>query len=207
MTSGYIGYVESLRDQYPNLRRFGDILGAGNEKNKKETSRVAVVEIRENGISQSRFDSAEDLDRYIRGQPPAMTSCKHRVYVLEGSAPAYVQVLGNHLRIDPFVFAEQLMRGGTRKEQAATLPSQQGPAKSFSMHYVESRVFPDGHLNTLGACCLYRDRKIWATKINSKFDIVASVHKIASFWSQKETNGSFNGKPMCLLDNLYSKDD
>lgn len=86
------------------------------------------------------------------------------------------------------------MRGGTRKEQAATLPSQHGLERSFSMQYVESRAFPDGGLNTLGACCLYRDRKIWATKINSKFDEVAKVHRIASFWSRKEPNGAFNGK-------------
>jgi hypothetical protein len=194
MAADYIGYVESLRYRYPNLRRFCDIQGAKNVKNKEETSRVAVIEIRENGISQKKFDSPDDLDRYMQDPPSGSEPCQHRVYVLEGSAPAYVQVLGRRLRMDPFVFSEQLMRGGTRKEQAATLPSQHGLERSFSMQYVESRAFPDGHLNTLGACCLYRDRKIWVTKINSKFDEVAKVHRIASFWSRKEANGAFNGK-------------
>ncbi|KIW31912.1 uncharacterized protein PV07_03499 [Cladophialophora immunda] len=193
MAGDYIGYVESLRHRYPNLRRFCDIEGASNVKNKEETSRVVVIEIRENGISQKGFDSADDLERYMQGPPSGSEPCKHRVYVLEGTAPAYLQVLGRRLRMDPFVFAEQLMRGGTRKEQAATLPSQHGLERCFSMQYVEARVFPDGRLNTLGACCLYRDRKIWATKINSKFDEVAKVHRIASFWSRKEANGAFNG--------------
>ena len=195
MASEYVTYVKSLRDRYPNLRRFCDILGASNAKNEKEQSRVAVVEIREDGIDQRKFDTANDLDRYMQGQSSEWGTCKYRLYILEGSAPSYVQVLGHRLRMEPFVFAEQLMRGGTRKEQAATLSSQRGLERSFSMQYVEARVFPDGLLNSLGGSCLYRDRKIWVAKINSKFDEVGQVHRIASFWSRKEANGSFNGKP------------
>ena len=194
MAGDYIGYVGSLRHRYPNLRRFCDIQSTSNVKNREETGRVAVIEIRENGISQKKFDCPDDLDQYFQDPSPRSEPCKHRLYVLEGSAPAYIQVLGRRLRMDPFVFSEQLIRGGTRKEQAATLPSQSALERSFSLQYAESRTFPDGHLNTLGACCLYRDRKIWVTKINSKIDEVAKVHRIASFWSRKESNGAFNGK-------------
>lgn len=75
MVADYIGYVESLRHRYPNLRRFCDIQGASNIKNKDETSRVVVIEIRENGISQKKFDSPDDLDLYMQDPPSRSEPC------------------------------------------------------------------------------------------------------------------------------------
>jgi hypothetical protein len=155
----YIQYVVSLRSRYPNLGRFCDILGGNPSKHMPQASRVAVIEIDANGVNQRNFDSADELDGYMQGGTADFDACTRRLYILEGLAPSYVDILGRRLGVSPFVFAEQLLRGGTRKEKAALLPTQHGSEISFSMHYVESLVFPEGQLNSLGACCAYLDRK------------------------------------------------
>ena len=195
MAQEYIKYVESMRHRYPNLGRFCDTMASKKAKNTMQQSRVAVVEIREEGgMEQTVFDSPGDLDGYMEGSSPRYKACKHRLYVLEGLGPAYVGVLGSRLRMAPFVFAEQTLRGGTRKEQATILPSQHGPETFFTMQYVELHIFPDAQINNLGACCTYQDRKIWTTMVNSKLDEVGHVHRIASYWSRQEADGFFNGE-------------
>lgn len=194
MAQDYIKYVESMRHRYPNLGRFCDTMASKKAKNTMQQSRVAVIEIHEKGIKQRIFDAPGDLDKYMQGSSPQYKACKHRLYLLEGLVPSYVGVLGYRLRMAPFVFAEQTLRGGTRKEQATILPCQHGPETFFTMQYVELRIFPDAQINNLGACCTYQDRKIWTTMVNSKLDEVGHVHRIASYWSRQEADGFFNGE-------------
>jgi hypothetical protein len=191
----YIHRVQSLLDRYPNLQRLHKTMISDISNSAKSyPSRAAVIEIHAYGTSQRPFSSPHDLLQYMTGLSSVANSnskCNHRIYLLEGLAPSYVEILGTHLRVDPYVFAEQLLRGGTRKGETAMLPSRRDKG-GFSMQYVEPRMFGAG-IDDLGARCLYQERKIWATKINGKFDGVGHVHRIASFWSRSRGEGEGGG--------------
>jgi hypothetical protein len=193
-TYPYIQHVRSMLDRYPNLNRFYKSMVSESKNGLAESSRAAVIEIEQHGVVQKQFKGPIDLQHYLDGSSPLYSpACKRRLFLLEGMAPDYVEALGSHFEIDPYVFAEQLLRGGTRDGETPRLPSRRDPDRYFTMQYIEARTFGEG-MDDLGARCIYQDRKIWATKINSKFDGVGHVHRIASFWAQETADGGFDGE-------------
>lgn len=145
-------------------------------------------------VSKHYLNDKLSLRKYLEkhcpvDSAPVDDSCKHRLFILEDLTPEYVDLLGNHLHVDPLVFASQIntwrfLNTGTVAQR--TLPSLNNPQKSLSVRYPELRTFRDT-LNDWRWTFAVNRRKIdpWFPLQGGRVktpDKVALVRRNMSFW-------------------------
>jgi hypothetical protein len=132
------------------------------------------------------------------------------LYILEGTNPEFVEAFGAKFDIDPAFFSrhqrialwEQRHEGGNTSK----LASSDDPEHSFFMEYCELLYFESSpaesslrnpkdmrHINVA--------RK---PSISTDLDRVGILHRKASFWSERKSDGTWNG--MCVFFLLRARD-
>lgn len=128
-----------------------------------------------------------------------------RIWIMEGTHPSYVAVLGKAFDIDPRLWMRH-QRLNTWESafsdsgNAPVLPSLHSEQRGFTLSYCQLM-----HLNydpedvSTRTRCAENERHIALTRrirkeeADEKFDGVGIVHRKASFWSQPVEKGGWNG--------------
>ncbi|KIM98728.1 hypothetical protein OIDMADRAFT_31495 [Oidiodendron maius Zn] len=186
---------------------------------------LTVLEFHERDpISRIDLKGSQMLKSYLLS-----TSQKHRqrrLFMLEGVARNFVQVLGCHFNMDPEFFARQkrtqLWEVAHKGGKTPSLPSLKNPKRSFMIRYLELRYFPlvpgenshkssesfmpqidDFYLqDVVGKRNINVSRKrrpVNSQKdIQGEFDNVGKVSRCASYWGQAGEDGGWDA--VLLLD-------
>jgi hypothetical protein len=122
------------------------------------------------------------------------------LYILEGLNPDFVEALGSYFDIDPSFFSRHqrtaLWEGRHEGGNTRNLASAEDPSQSFMMEYCEILYFEANH----GAMRNPHDNRhidmsAKPNKLSSNLDKVRNMHRKASFWSRKHSEGGgWDGK-------------
>lgn len=160
-----------------------------------EEDKVTVIEEYPQG-----FTSPEHLAKYF-AQHPAQSSRqqkRRRLFILEDLDPKYVDVLGEHLGVDPLVFSEQMNTWNFTDSNSIPhrgLPSMCTPEQSFTLRYYETRtLINDDSLKdlTLQMTCAVNRRRyegwrdIDLPQAGTKDKKHALIRRCASFWTSQD---------------------
>ncbi|KAL9620768.1 MAG: hypothetical protein Q9160_004781 [Pyrenula sp. 1 TL-2023] len=122
------------------------------------------------------------------------------LYLLEGLNPEYVEAFGEYLNIDPGLFSRHqrtaLWEGRHDGGISSKLASLEDPSKGFTMEYCELLYFAESP-DTTSLRNPNDNRHINVSrkpKISKDIDLVGIMHRKASFWSQTDTNNSWEGE-------------
>ncbi|KAH8763151.1 hypothetical protein F5883DRAFT_423169, partial [Diaporthe sp. PMI_573] len=116
------------------------------------------------------------------------------LYILEGLNPDFVEALGSYFDIDPSFFSRHqrtaLWEGRHEGGNTRNLASAEDPSQSFMMEYCEILYFEANH----GAMRNPHDNRhidmsAKPNKLSSNLDKVGNMHRKASFWSRKHSEG------------------
>jgi hypothetical protein len=95
---------------------------------------------------EAGFVTPERLEEYLTDKSAEQSrnvDKQRRLFILEDMEPAYVEVLGHHLGVDPLVFSEQMNTWNYNDSWsvgARGLPSLITPEQSFTLRYYELRT-------------------------------------------------------------------
>jgi len=93
------------------------------------------------------FESPRALAEYLELHTARMSrESKRRLFILEDMDPGYVDILGQHLGVDPLVFSEQMNTWNFTDSKSIPhrgLPSTSLPNQSFTLRYYEIRTLDD----------------------------------------------------------------
>lgn len=161
---------------------------------------------------KDRESGYENLRAYLSSS--SSSDCRHRVYLLEDLDASFIELLGANLNVDGTVFASQIrdthFSGGWAHGHQPKLPSFQDPQKSFTLRYYEARYFDDPGMPDFSASVRTTGNLSRLVLLGrgqrSKFEgsmkfirernyagHVGLIRRNTSFWSQFETDGSWNG--------------
>ena len=164
-----------------------------------------MLEFGAGSVGRFDFGNAESLKRYFSGT--AGNACKHRLYLLEDLSRPFVEVIGAHFWMDPFLFAaheNSTHWTGTKLDYALPrrLPSLQNLDPSFTLRYYEV-------VKSLGNNSEKVDwktvsnvhRKIELGDLNHSLEKHQNpdsmnyvVRRNASFWSRERKDGGWDGQ-------------
>ena len=199
----YCNCAKKLFRRYYNIKHLENL----SRRTEHQTScRVAMVEFPSTHNSETslrRFEDFPSLCSHLHESNAAKVSSCRRVYVMENLSDNYVELLGSHFAIDPFVFACQIQRsnweGETRYGNTPKLLSCRDPSKTFSIWYNEVRVF-DHPKDGLRDCI--SGRGISFAKLGHGYwhlNKVGVIRRVASFWSRGTENGGWEGQLLARM--------
>ena len=187
--------IVSLFAKYPNLRNRDWKVPKGYEC-EVYTGKLVLLEIQAKQNAQETF--FQDL-HHVRGwfrDQPALHS-RNRVYLMDCMPPNTVSVIGEHFGINPTVFMRQqrtaLWEFGHDRGNTPSLPSSQGPCKSFTIEYCELRYISTP-IRGPSLRCRENSRHINVSRNNGAFDQTGIVHRKATFWSRRNVAGGWDGE-------------
>jgi len=180
-------------------------------KHNRVPGRCYGLRFRDAGVSvlpesdrRTGFGSPEILREYLKTHPAyaSRRSGEKRLFILEDLEPDYVDMLGEHLGIDPLVVSEQMNTWNFTTSSSIAyrgLPSTSSPKQSFTLKYYDIQTLQDP--SSVDALTFqmtfainrrryerWRDVDLPLAQMNSK---QAFVRRCASFWtSQGELAGS-----------------
>jgi hypothetical protein len=169
-------------------------------------------------VSRINLTSSRNLSTYLQQEKSHST---RRLFLMEGVARNYVEVLGSHFNMDPSFFASQKRPNSWELsqfniERTQRLPSLNDPRRSFMMRYPEMRYFPlkngrsqlnDQYLRDVeGQRTINISRRTREIKRDKdlkwgQFDNIAVINRAASYWSRKYQDGGWEG-----LDLIHSEE-
>lgn len=202
----YLDLVHNLTGRYPILQYLNWFV----KEAPAYPVRVAVLEFHPKTVKQIPFegpDAYRDLEQYLISS--SRDPHQPRLYLVEDLHPAFIELLGSYLNVDGTVFATHIRdahyTGGPYNGHVRNLPSFQDPNQSFTLRYYESRYFKIRSLSKYGTDL------VTASNVKRQFTFgvgtyyfgndegeglkghVGQVRRQTSFWSRKESNGSWNG--------------
>lgn len=154
----YLESLTGLQHAYPPLRSFlPQVQNRGDEGRRlvqdtflkrfgRLPGRCTLLTFTERAVQSLDFLTPEHLDEYLDEFPTLNSTgnvASHcRLWILEDLEPAWIDVLGRRLGVDPLVFSEQMNTWNfTNSESIAARipPSMVQPSKSFTIRYYEFR--------------------------------------------------------------------
>lgn len=195
LTPSYHAMITSMRARYPNLASLDDELS---KKSKDpESGRAAVLEFYPDCVKRQNFQTSNDLLKYVESVNQNNDTCKRRLYLLEGLPRNYIEILGSQLKIEPYLFAQQLRRviwdDNNRVGNSPLLPSHPSAASTLALQYFELRDFGD-QISDFEVTCFNQPRGISVTKVRGEFDGVGIVPKMATFWYERKVDDEWDGE-------------
>lgn len=215
----YLEHLETLRTAYPPLgsllNKLRNYTDAGRDKvaqryAKSSTfegspGRCAVITFHKQSVTHETFYHAVTLQKYLTDCPPSTPAePRRRLFILEDLEPAFVDVLGQCLEVDPLVFSEQMNTWNFTDSTSVphrALPSLRSPEKSFTLRYYEIRTMDDED-------CIQTTKYQMTLAVNRRrierwrdVDLPsiepdkrhAFVRRCASFWTSKDRAGDSEG--------------
>lgn len=154
----YLQRLQNLKYAYPALASLDKIENTTDEDRKlvqklhlerygRLPGRCALLTFNERAVEHREFLTPNELDDHLQNAPSDGLDEHHRLWILEDLEPAWVNVVGARLGVDPLVFAEQMRTWNftdSKTIPACKLPSMIDPAKSFTLKYYEIRSLSDG---------------------------------------------------------------
>ena len=214
----YIQRLKGLQRAYPALRCFLEKIANSRDEGRKLVEdaymehfgrlpgRCTLLAFNETNVDSQEFKTSKDLDDYFAGFPPRSKNSKQscRLWILEDLEPAWIDVLGRRLGVDPLVFSEQMNTWNfTDSNSIPTrlLPSMVHPEKSFTLRYYEFRQLKDPKsIDEMGNQMTFavnrrryeRWRDVDTTSFENKWRH-AFIRRCASFWTdQVGTEGGWD---------------
>ena len=210
----YQDLVYSLTGRYPILQYLNWFFASPHPY----PVRAAVLEFHPEALKEVLFDGPQAYENLRDYLASSSDTSRHRLYLLEDLNPAFIELLGSYLNVDGTVFAGQIRdahyTGSPYNGHVPKLPSFQDSHQSFTLKYYESRYFKIRSLSKYGTDLVtasnVQRQFTWGVGTyyfgNDEGDgvkgHVGQVRRQTSFWSRKESNGSWNGK---LLDSYISE--
>jgi hypothetical protein len=166
-------------------------------------SRSTLLELKLDGTwSCEPFQSAMEIRNHFTERSDTLDhSAKsfQRIYIMEGLDPEYVEVYGSYFLMDPTFFVRHerndlwnLKSLESHIHDPSPLPSVKDPETYFRAKYREVRQFGP-QLRDWRTTCGLTGRHIAAIGFHGALDSVGAVARKLSFWSQKHTNGGWDG--------------
>ena len=203
ISSGRYGRrVAALASKYPNLR-YPDIHCPNYKSPPKSGTLGKVVMLdfqEEQAPVRTDFGGVTHLKNFFQ------SSCKEhqagtvrRLYMIEAWDPELIGVLGEHFQISPAILVRQQRAAIWEKVHTSGntpwLSSTFDPKQSFSITYYEPRYFvPQAGLpDSLKWRCAETRRHISRSRVLHEIDNVGMVHRKASYWSTKSSDGGWDG--------------
>lgn len=212
----YIERLKQLQHAYPALESFIkkilDSKDGGREIVQKEylercgrlPGRCTLLTFDEKPISTREFLTPEQLEEYFEEHPVPASSendqNRGRLWILEDLEPAWVDVLGQRLGMDPRVFSEQYSTWNFTSASTLTTrlpPSMVRPENFFTLRYYEIRSWDsddaidvDWMRNQETFAVNRRRYERWrdvdTTNFTNKWRS-AFIRRCASFWTNQTT--------------------
>lgn len=157
--------------------------------------RAVMIDFSQKGQAlQKALPSVNILEECLN-ESHGIVPCR-RLYLLEGTLPDHANMLKGHFNIEPTFFRKH-RRSSLREldhfaKQAPLLPSLVDPRKSWCLKYPVLRSFEE-QWESNWVWCAESGRKIELSRINGIMDKTGIVEQRASYWSQKEEDGGWNG--------------
>jgi len=160
----YLQRLVKLRQSFPALKGFVRKIqntDAGRQlvekyyrqEHNRVPGRCYGLQFNDDGVSlledyPGGFGSPQALREYLEHHPAEASREKNhrRLFILEDMEPSYVDILGDHLGVDPLVFSEQMNTwnfSDSRSIPHRGLPSLTQPNQSFTLRYYEIRSLND----------------------------------------------------------------
>ena len=136
----YCNSIERLTNKYPNLK-YPDYKKYHASSEVVHNTRTAIITFKVDAKPEvASFSTLDQLRVYLQPQaaPPEKTITRE-LFLVEGTNPEVVDVLGSALQVDPNVFMRHsrtgLWESDHRAGCTAPLPSLMDPAKGFVLSY------------------------------------------------------------------------
>lgn len=219
----YLERVRDLRDAYPALTNFVEKMGDPKDEDRKLVQRChldrfgrlpgrcALLTFLDRTVQHKDFLAPKELDAHFETtRANSETENARRLFILEDLEPAWVDVLGVHLGVDPLVFAEQMNTWNftdSKSIPACVLPSMVDPSTSFTLKYYEIRALTetpvDWMRNQVTFAVNRRRYESWRDIDTNNFTNKwrhAFVRRCASFWTnehhrEKGWDGEWDSPP------------
>ncbi|EXJ94103.1 hypothetical protein A1O1_02496 [Capronia coronata CBS 617.96] len=222
----YLSRVKRLQHAYPGLNQLLNKISnkadqgrlvvdsAYKERYGRPPGRCAVLEFTDDGVKHEEFNTADGLRLHletIKAQPTKNSAC--RLYVLEDLEPGFVETLGEHVGVDPHVFAEQMNTWNFTDVKSVghrALPSMMQPGKAFTLRYYEFRGLDQStkdDISSLGNQMSFAVNRRWYEPWMTidgpslpNDDPLAFLRRCASFWtSQSRSSKASDGWNAVML--------
>ncbi len=199
----YCDSIVKLTDKYPNLK-YPDYKKYNASSKKVHDTRTAAIRFKPNDEALvTPFSTLDGLHDYLQSQARLPEEGPTReLFLVEGTNPNVVSILGSALQIDPNVFMRHQRTGLWESDHRAgctpSLPSLKNPAKGFVLDYRELSYFIDS-VDGYPLRAANNERNIRVTRLSGKYERVGAVHRKASFWAQELGEGSWKGKSVCKI--------
>jgi len=238
----YLDRLRTLVHAYPPLSSFLSKISNEDEGRRLVTAhyartpqerpgRCSILSFGDHAVSQVNWsppgivESPVLLSQYL-AKHPASTSRENgscRLFILEDLDPDYVDVLGEHLGVDPLVFSEQTNTWNYADAASIPyrgLPSVSTPKSSFTLRYYEIRTL--GHPSSVDRLTFQMTFAVNRRRYERWRDVDlpldhtdqrhAFARRCASFWTSQDpdtisggwdgkrfTHNNFTVRPPCCL--------
>ena len=224
----YLDRLQTLVHAYPPLRSFLDKISNEDQGRRlvtahyrdrtaqKHPGRCSILSFGDHAVSQVDWsppgvvETPVLLSQYLANQPASTSreNGSHRLFILEDLDPDYVDVLGEHLGVDPLVFSEQMNTWNYADAASIPyrgLPSVSTPKRSFTLRYYENRTLENpssvDQLTFQMTFAVNRRRYERWRDVDLPLDRLDQRHafarRCASFWTSQDpdaVSGGWDGK-------------
>jgi hypothetical protein len=194
----YQKYVAAMSSYNPGLLK-PDPMNVEKYPLTRGNAQVVLLETPVSGAAvfeKRDFRNKSDLRRHfendIKGVP------KRRIYVMEGLAPDYIDVIGSHFFMDPSFFLRQertcvWSNDFTPTSDSLSQPSLLMPEKEFHLQYCELRQF--SHVVTnIPYFCKRTGRHVGMTPARYEEKSTTGIlRRKASWWCRETHDGGWDG--------------
>jgi hypothetical protein len=165
----------------------------------KGNAQVVLLEAAASGVANFKEDDFRNLSELrkhfendIKGVP------KRRIYIMEGLAPDFIDVIGSHFFMDPSFFLRQertcvWSNDFTPTSDALSQPSLLLPEKEFHLQYCELRQFTQVVAN-VPYFCKRTGRHVGMTPArHEEMSTTGILRRKVSWWCRETDGGGWDG--------------
>jgi hypothetical protein len=166
---------------------------------KKGLAQVVILEAPASGVAdfkQHDFRNVSELRKHFENDITSVP--KRRVYVMEGLAPDYIDVIGSKFFMDPSFFLRQertcvWSNDFTPTSDALSQPSLLSPEKEFHLQYCELRQFTHV-VDNVPYFCKRTGRHVGMTAARQAEESTTGIlRRKVSWWCKKTDGGGWDG--------------
>jgi hypothetical protein len=165
----------------------------------KGNAQVVLLEASASGVADFKerdFRNTSDLRKHFENDINDVP--KRRIYIMEGLAPDYIDVIGSHFFMDPSFFLRQertcvWSNDFTPTSDALSQPSLLLPKKEFHLQYCELRQFTDV-VENVPYFCKRTGRHVGMTPARRAEESTTGIlRRKVSWWCMKRDGEGWDG--------------